>query len=69
MAQWEKEFNEAMNAGREDFDQDYEQDINAQFAGLNREFGLPNEGFTVDEDGMPVMGPYTFGLQFFSREV
>jgi hypothetical protein len=67
MAQWEKEFNEAMNAGREDLDQDYDQDISAQFAGLNREFGL-NEGFEVDNDGMPVMGPYAFGVQFFPRD-
>jgi hypothetical protein len=62
MAQWEKEFNEAMNAGREDLDQDYDQNISAQFAGLNRELGLINEGFKVDDEGMPIMGPYTFGL-------
>jgi len=61
MAQWEKEFNEAMASGREEFDQDYEQNINAQFSGLDREFGLPNEGFKVDGDGMPIMEPYSFG--------
>jgi hypothetical protein len=61
MAEWEKEFNEAMTAEREDADLEYDEAIKSQFAGLNREFGLPNEDFKVDEEGMPVMGLYQFG--------
>lgn len=60
MAQWEKEFNEAMTAGREEADQEYDEAIKAQFSGLDKEFGLPNEEFKVDGEGMPVMGLYQF---------
>jgi hypothetical protein len=63
MAEWEKEFNEAMTAEREEADLDYDEAIKAQFAGINREFGLPNEEFKVDEEGMPIMGLYQFGEQ------
>jgi hypothetical protein len=61
MAEWEKEFNEAMTAAREETDVDYDEAIKTQFAGLNREFGLPSEEFKVDETGMPIMGLYQFG--------
>jgi hypothetical protein len=61
LAEWEKEFNEAMSAEREDADLEYNEAIKAQFAGLDSEFGLPSQEFKVDGDGMPMMGLYQFG--------
>lgn len=61
LAQWEKEFNEAMTAEREGAETEYDEAIKTQFSGLDQEFGLPNEGLKVDGDGMPVMGLYKFG--------
>jgi hypothetical protein len=63
MAEWEKEFNEAMTAEREDADLEYDEAIKTQFVGLDREFGLPNEELKVDEEGMPIIGLYQFGEQ------
>ncbi|KAG8784871.1 Peroxisomal membrane signal receptor PTS1 [Serendipita sp. 407] len=60
MAKWEKEFNEAMSSQREDGDLSYEDAINAQFKGLDKEFGLPTEELKVDGDGMPILRPYDF---------
>ncbi|CCA73009.1 related to PEX5-peroxisomal targeting signal receptor [Serendipita indica DSM 11827] len=60
MAKWEKEFNEAMAAEREEFDQTFEPQMNASLAGIDRDFGLATESFKVDGDGMPVLGLYPF---------
>ena len=65
MAKWEKEFNEAMTAEREDLDQSFDPQINASLAGMDRDFGLATENFKVDGDGMPILGSYPFGASFF----
>jgi hypothetical protein len=62
MAQWEKEFNEAMSAEREEVDQEYDEEIKAQFADLDRDFGLASDMPKVDERGMPILAPYNFGM-------
>lgn len=66
LAQWEKDFNEAMNAERAEEgwmdDAAYAEKVTAQFADLDKEFGLPTYPLHVDEDGIPVMVPYTFGM-------
>lgn len=65
LAEWERDFNDAMNAERaedEYLDAAYSEKVKAQFANLDKEFGLPSHPLEVDGDGMPVMGPYAFGM-------
>ncbi|KAG8809861.1 Peroxisomal membrane signal receptor PTS1 [Serendipita sp. 399] len=60
MAKWEKEFNEAMSSEREEGDFNYDEAITAQFKGLDKEFGLPNDELKVDGNGMPILRSYEF---------
>lgn len=64
LAKWEAEFNQIQNAQRED---DYDYGAGMQSAW---ESGLGNydedehqaDGLTFDDSGLPVLGPYQFGM-------
>lgn len=61
MAKWEAEFNQMMSAQRED---DYDYGAAMQNAWADYEDGITNEDGRVkfDDDGLPILAPYTFGV-------
>jgi peroxin-5 len=63
MAKWEAEFNQLMNARREENDWDYSAAMQQAWeegaAELDDSF-VHNMAF--DHEGLPILGPYVFGL-------
>ncbi|OSC97435.1 peroxisome targeting signal receptor [Trametes coccinea BRFM310] len=57
MAKWEAQFNQMMNAQREDLDFDYEGMMQNAWEGYGTDFEPPMQ---FDEQGLPILEPYAF---------
>lgn len=57
LAEWEAEYNKAMNAEREELDQDW--GINPKMSEINKDFGLGS--LRYDGEGFPNLSKYEFG--------
>jgi len=63
MAKWEAEFNELMNKQRDEGEWDYSTAMqNAWEEGVAQSDDTFAHNLTFDQDGIPMLDPYVFGL-------
>lgn len=64
MAKWEAEFNQLMNAQRDDLESDYgasmQEAWKSGLGDLSTET-VPGERLQFDDEGVPILDPYGFG--------
>jgi len=64
MAKWEAEFNQLMNAQRDDLESDYgasmQEAWKSGLGDLSTET-VPGERLQFDDEGVPILDPYSFG--------
>jgi len=61
MAKWEAEFAQLMNAQREELE-DYGTNMQKAWEGGVGNYGGASQGIKFDEEGIPLLGNYTFGM-------
>lgn len=59
LAKWEAEFNQLMNAQRDDAEYDYGAAMQQAWESGQ---GETSQAMTFDDDGMPILGKYIFGM-------
>lgn len=60
MAKWEAEFNQLMNAQRDEYDLDYGSAM--QNAWADYDGNLDENSVKFDSEGLPILSPYSFGV-------
>ena len=65
MAKWEAQFNQMMNAQREDLDFDYEGMMQNAWENMAKSDFSNEPALEFDEQGIPALGEYVFGTIFF----
>lgn len=58
MAKWEAEYNQLMSSSRDDYDYDYGETMQGAWSDATAAQESPVK---FDDDGLPVLGDYTFG--------
>lgn len=64
MAKWEAQFNQLMNAQRDNLETDYGASMQQAWESGLGDFSsdsVPGERIEFDDEGVPMLGPYVFG--------
>ena len=64
MAKWEAQFNQMMNAQREDLDFDYAGMMQDTWENMAKSDFSNEPALEFDEQGIPALGEYVFGMNF-----
>lgn len=63
MAKWEAEYNQLMNAAREEDTYDYGAALNEAW----KDDVVNESGMKFDDDGLPILGNYVFGERWLRK--